>query len=187
MNVCVKFPALRRTVILLCSLLVACASLLGTQEREIPLIVLQQSLQKKFPFNHRYLELFDMTVSNPVLSLQPDTNRVATTLDARIAPPLLKKSWEGKVVISGALKIDPARSAIVLTEPRVDNLTIDAATGTYTGKLNQLGMLLAEDLLDNTVIYTFKPEEIKVAGVRFRPAKITTRANGLVVSFEPAK
>ena len=46
MNVCVKFPALRRTVILLCSLLVACASLLGTQEREIPLIVLQQSLQK---------------------------------------------------------------------------------------------------------------------------------------------
>jgi len=37
------------------------------------------------------------------------------------------------------------------------------------------------------VIYTFKPEEIKVAGVRFRPAKITTRANGLVVSFEPAK
>ena len=87
MNVCVKFPALRRTVILLCSLLVACASLLGTQEREIPLIVLQQSLQKKFPFNHRYLELFDMTVSNPVLSLQPDTNRVATTLDARIAPP----------------------------------------------------------------------------------------------------
>ena len=55
MNVCVKFPALRRTVILLCSLLVACASLLGTQEREIPLIVLQQSLQKKFPFNHRYL------------------------------------------------------------------------------------------------------------------------------------
>ena len=172
MNVCVKFPALRRTVILLCSLLVACASLLGTQEREIPLIVLQQSLQKKFPFNHRYLELFDMTVSNPVLSLQPDTNRVATTLDARIAPPLLKKSWEGKVVISGVLKIDPARSAIVLTEPRVDNLTIDAATGTYT---------------DNTVIYTFKPEEIKVAGVRFRPAKITTRANGLVVSFEPAK
>ena len=91
------------------------------------------------------------------------------------------------MVISGVLKIDPARSAIVLTEPRVDNLTIDAATGTYTGKLNQLGMLLAEDLLDNTVIYTFKPEEIKVAGVRFRPAKITTRANGLVVSFEPAK
>ena len=27
-----------------------------------------------------------MTVSNPVLSLQSDTSRVATTFDARIAP-----------------------------------------------------------------------------------------------------
>jgi len=168
-------------------LVTACASLIGSHEREVPLSKLQQALQTKFPFNNRYLDLFDITVSNPKLSLQPDTNRVITALDARIAPAFLKKPWEGKLVLSGALKIDVARNAVVLTEPRLENLTLESATGSSAGKLAKLGALLAEDMLNNTVIYTFKPEDFSFGGIRFIPTKITTRANALVVSFEPAK
>ena len=85
------------------------------------------------------------------------------------------------------MKIDATRNAVVLTEPRLENLTLDAATGANTGKLAKLGALLAEDLLTNIVLYTFKPEDFNVAGIRFMPTKITTRTNALVVSFEPAK
>lgn len=165
----------------------ACASLVGSHDREVPLSKLQQALQTKFPFNNRYLDLFDITVSNPKLSLQSDTNRITTTLDARVAPAFVKKPWEGKLVLSGALKIDVARNAVVISEPRLENLTMDAATGGNTGKLAKLGALLAEDMLNNTVIYTFKPEDFTFGGIRFIPTKITTRANALVVSFEPAK
>ena len=164
-----------------------CASLIGSHDVEIPLAKMQQSLQKKFPFNNRYLDLFDITVNNPQLTLQAETNRVVTTLDARVAPPFLKKPWEGKLVISGVLKIDASRHAVLLSEPRLENLTMDKATGTYTGKLARLGTMLAEDILNNTVIYSFKPEEFNIAGMQFNPTKITTRANGLVVSFEPPK
>ena len=164
-----------------------CASLIGSHDVAIPLTNMQQSLQKKFPFNNRYLDLFDISVNNPQLTLQPDTNRVVTALDARVAPPFLKKPWEGKLVISGLLKIDAARHAVILSEPRLENLTMDKTTGTYTGKLARLGTMLAEDILNNMVIYSFKPEELNIGGVQFKPTKITTRANGLVVSFEPAK
>ncbi len=164
-----------------------CASLIGPQDKEVPLSRLQQALQNKFPFNNRYLDLFDITVSNPKLSLQPDTNRVVTAFDARVSPAFLKQAWQGKLVLSGALKIDATRNAVVLTEPRLENLSLDAATGSNAGKLAKLGTQLAEDLLNNTVIYTFKPEDFFIAGMRFAPTKITTRANALVVSFEPLK
>ncbi len=178
-----------RTLLVIFLLFVAagCASLIGAHDREVPLSKLQQALQKKFPFNNRYLDLFDITVSNPKLSLQPDTNRIITAFDARVAPAFLKQAWQGKLVLSGALKIDATRNALVLTEPRLENLTLDAATGSNTAKLAKLGAQLAEDLLNNTVIYTFKPEDFSIAGMRFTPTKITTRANALVVSFEPVK
>lgn len=164
-----------------------CASLLAPRSVELPLARLQQAMQSKFPFSNRYLDLFDITVSNPRLLLQPDTNRITTALDARIALPFLKKPWEGKLALSGTLAIDMARRAIVLTEPRLENLTLDGATGTYTGKLSRMGALLAEDILNNLSVYTFKPEDMQLAGMRMVPTKITVRANSLVVSFEPAK
>jgi len=178
-----------RTVLVIGLLFAAagCVSLIGSHDKEVPIFKLQQALQNKFPFNKRYLDLFDITVSNPTLSLQPDTNRVITAFDARVAPAFLKQAWQGKLVLSGALKIDATRNAVVLTEPRLENLSLDAATASNTAKLAKLGAQLAEDLLNDTVIYTFKPEEFAMAGMRFAPTKITTRANALVVSFEPVK
>lgn len=178
-----------RTLLVIFFLFIAtgCASLIGSHDRVVPLFKLQQALQNKFPFSKRYLELFDITVSNPKLSLQFDTNRLITSLDVRIAPAFMKQAWQGKLVLSGALKIDATRNAVVLTEPRLENLTLDAATGGSAGKLAKLGVQLAEDLLNNTIIYTFKPEDFSFGGIRFAPTKITTRANALVVSFEPVK
>lgn len=183
----VFFLLVSMLAIALTTAVTGCASLLAPRSVELPLARLQQAMQSKFPFNNRYLDLFDITVSNPRLSLQPDTNRITTALDARIEPPFLKKPWEGKLVLSGTLAIDMARNAIVLTEPRLENLTLDGATGTYTGKLARLGALLAEDVLNNMPVYTFKPDDLRLAGMRMVPTKITARANSLVVSFEPAK
>jgi hypothetical protein len=76
---------------------------------------------------------------------------------------------------------------VVLTEPRLENIKLDAATGNYTSWLARLGTQLAEDLLTDKVLYTFAPDAFVVAGQRFVPTRITTRKNSLVVSFEPAK
>lgn len=172
---------------MLLTLVSGCASLLPPQEIEIPLSRLQQSVQKNFPFNARYSDLFEVNLSNPVLSLQPVSERVVLALDARVQPPLIKTPWQGELLISGGLRIDPARRAVVLTEPRLENIKLDIVTGTYTSRLARLGTQLAEDLIGETVLYTFAPDAFVVAGKRFVPTGITTRKNSLVVSFEPAK
>jgi hypothetical protein len=175
------------TSLMLLTLLSGCASLLPPQEIEIPLSRLQQSIQKKFPYAERYFGLLDVTLSNPVLSTQPAADRMLIALDAQVLPPLVKSPWQGELLISGTLRIDPAQRAVLLTEPRLENIKLNAATGTYTSRLARLGTQLAEDLIGETVLYTFASDAFVVAGKRFVPTGITTRKDSLVVSFEPAK
>jgi len=175
------------TSLLLLTLLSGCASLLPPQEIEIPLSRLQQSIQKKFPYTERYFSLLDVTLSNPVLSTQPAADRMLIALDAQVLPPLIKTPWQGELLVSGSLRIDPVRRVVLLTEPRLENIKLDAATGSYTSRVARLGKQLAEDLIGETVLYTFAPDAFVVAGKRFVPTGITTRKDSLVVSFEPAK
>lgn len=180
-------PLLVLMLLALLTLLSGCASLLPPQEIEIPLSRLQKSAEQNFPVNARYLDLFDVTVSNPRLSLQPAADRLVLGLHARVQPPLIKTPWQGELLVSGGLRIDPVRRAVILTEPRLENIRLNAATGSYTSRLARLGTQLAEDLLTDRVLYTFAPDAFVVAGQRFVPTRITTRNNSLVVSFEPLR
>ncbi|MBI1891693.1 MAG: DUF1439 domain-containing protein [Burkholderiales bacterium] len=168
-------------------LLSACAGLLGPREVEIPLSALQASLERRFPLNNRFLEIFDIRVTSPRLALQPDTGRVTTTLDAAIAPPFLRNAWRGKLVFSGVLSIDPARRAVVLFDPRVENVDFDGVDPAYSRQVTRIGSLLAEQIIRDIPLYTFQPENFRYAGVNFLPTKINTKPNALVVTFEPAK
>jgi hypothetical protein len=191
-GVSLRFPRQFHQLLVLTSLMLltflsGCASLLPPQEIEIPLSRLQQSIQKKFPYTERYFGLLDVTLSNPVLSTQPAADRMLIAVDAQVLPPLVKTPWQGELLVSGSLRIDPVRRAVLLTEPRLENIKLDAATGSYTSRLARLGTQLAQDLIGETVLYTFAPDAFVVAGKRFVPTGITTRKDSLVVSFEPAR
>lgn len=179
-----KFAA---AVIAAIALLSGCAAFLGPRDVELPLYKLQDALNRQFPFNSRYLELFNIIVSNPQLSLQPNTNRVITTMDASIAPPFVQQSWKGSFALSGMLALDPARRAVVLADPRMDNFSLQGVDPAYTAQIAKIGGLLAEQILKDVPLYTFSAEDLRYAGMSFVPSKITTKSNGLVVTFEPSK
>lgn len=180
---------LRRNLVLLAVLSplvpAGCAGFLPMQEFEIPLSRLQREIEGRFPFNNRYLELIDVSLSKPVLSLSPKDDRLLASFDAKLLSPLTRRPMQGRMQVSGLLRIDPQRRALVLAEPRLESLGGLADPG--NSRLVKLGTMLAEDLLNNTVLYTFAPDTFMVAGQRFNPTRITTRQNSLVVSFEPAR
>lgn len=165
----------------------SCATLMGPRDVEIPLARLQESIASRFPFNNRFLELLDIRVTNPRVALQPDSNRVLTSMDASIAPPFMNRSWTGNLSVSGQLRVDPSRNALVLAEPRVESFNVNGLDPLYANQITKVGSLLAEQLLKDIPLYTFRPEEFRYAGTAFNPTKITTRQNALVVTFEPAR
>jgi hypothetical protein len=168
-------------------LLSSCAGWLGPRSVELSLPQLQEAMSRKFPFNNRFLELFDIKVANPHLALQPGTNRLVTTMDASISPPFMQTSWKGTFTLSSLLKVDPARRAILLDDPKMENMTIDGLTGPYARQIARAGSLLAEQLLKDMPLYTFGPQDFSYGGMQFLPTKINTTSSGLVVTFEPAR
>jgi len=168
-------------------LLASCASLLGPREVEIPLSSLQQAIDRKFPFNSRYLELLDISIGNPRVTLLPQADRVLTSMDVTFAPIFLNRSWSGSFAVSGQLRFDPARNAIVLAAPRVEKFVVDGFDMPYVDRIAKIGSLLAEQLLQEIPLYTFRPGDLRYGGVAFRPTKIATGPTGLVVTLVPAR
>jgi hypothetical protein len=167
--------------------LASCATLMGPRQVEIPVARLQEAVATKFPFNNRYLELLDISVTNPKIALQPETNRILTSMDTVIAPSFLKNAWKGNISVSGNLKFDPSRNALVLGDPRVERFAIDGNDMPYANQIIKVGNLLVEQLLQDATLYTFTPEDLRYGGADFILSKITTKPNSLVVTFEPTK
>ncbi|QAU33576.1 DUF1439 domain-containing protein [Janthinobacterium sp. 17J80-10] len=179
--------ALRCCLVMVMVSMVGCASLLGPRDFELPLSTLQSSLEKRFPFNNRYLGLFDIQLSAPRLDLQTGSNRIVTSFDAAIAPAWLKRSWQGNFALSGELAIDSVKNAVILTDPRVESLNIAGLDDRYAKQLQKVSGIIAEELFRGMPLYTFQPTEFRYGGTSFLPTKINTRGNGLVVTFEPVK
>lgn len=168
-------------------LVTGCAGLFGQRNVDISLAQLQDHLSNRFPFKSRYLEVFDIHLSNPQLSLQPGTNRVVTTVSANVLPTFLKQPWSGTFTLSGRLAVDRDKRALVLAEPRMENVNLAGLDNRYAQQMLRIGSLLAEEALTNIPLYTFTEDKFRYAGTNFLPTEITTRNNGLVVTFEPVK
>lgn len=167
--------------------LAACGTLAGPRDIELPLSKLQSGLDRRFPLNNRVLELFDIELTRPQLSVLSDSGRVALSIDALVAPPFTRQSWRARLVLSGRLYIDAARSAVLMAEPKLDGFTLDGVAEGRQRQFAKVANVLMANVVADVPLYHFKPEELTYAGVRFVPTRITTTPRGLLVSVEPAK
>ncbi|OBV37791.1 DUF1439 domain-containing protein [Janthinobacterium psychrotolerans] len=170
-----------------CTMLASCSTLIGPRDVTVSLAKMQQGLERRFPIDKRVLSLIDVRATNPQLSLQPERERVALSVDAAVTPPFLRQQWRGNLAMSGRLRLDVQRNAVYLFDASVDKLTIDGMDEAQQRQFAKVASLLADQLMHETPIYTFKPEDLRYAGVQFVPTLLRTTASGLVVSFEPVK
>lgn len=168
------------------SLLSSCASVFGPRQVDIPLHKLQAGLERRFPVNERLLQLFDVQLTRPQLSLQPDQDRVALAVDAAVAPPFAR-AWTGNLGFSGRLYVDPGRSAVMMAEPRVDSFRLGSGNAEAERQLLRVANGLIDTVARDLPVYTFNQNELRYAGVQFVPTRIQTTTSGLKVTLEPAK
>ncbi|WP_109477925.1 DUF1439 domain-containing protein [Paraburkholderia sp. C35] len=143
----------------------------------------QEAVQRKFPYQRTVSQVFDVALSNPVVGLLPDTNRVAIRLDLRLASPFLQQPVNGVFTLSSQLEYDPQSRSVVLRAPNVDNVSVDANVQAYAQQINAAAALIATQLLTNYPVYTFKPEQLQFAGVNYEPGTITVLTNGIRVQI----
>jgi hypothetical protein len=169
------------------AMLASCASLSGPRRVEISQAKLQAGLERRFPLRNRLLELFDVQLTVPRIAIQPESDRVALTLDMSVSPPFLRQSWSGTMTLSGHLYIDAARSGVYMADAHVDRFDIQGMDSVRARDLGRAADVLMNQLVRDVPIYSFRMEDLRYAGTQFVPTRLDTIPGALVVTVEPAR
>jgi hypothetical protein len=173
--------------LLLAGIVAACASLIGPREVVLPQERLQASLDRKFPMHQRALGVFEVELSHPRLAVMPENDRVALTVDLGVTPLLARQSWHGSMLVSGRMRVDSVNNAIYIADAHVDRFIVDNMDEGKQAQLASVANLLSDKLIRDVPLHTFRPEELRYAGVQFVLTGIDTRPGGLVAKLQPAQ
>ena len=145
---------------------------------------LQAMIAKQFPRSQRYAEIVTVSLSDPQLGLNAVANRVAITASMSIASPLLRAGRvDGTVALSSALRYDAAVRALRLEQPKAERLELQGVSRSDAERLQQIGGLVAQELLQGQVLRTFTAEELSFGRKTYEIGDITVLADGIKVQL----
>lgn len=116
--------------------------------------------------------------------LDPQRNRVSVQFDATVDNRLFfNQPLKGRFALDSGLRYDQPTRSLVLQDPQVQQFDVAGLPGQFSRQLNALGAILAEQLLQGYPLYTFKPEQLRLAGTEVEPGTITVLPNGINVKI----
>ena len=146
-----------------------------------------QKLNEKLALPISLLKVFDVNLSNSLVTFDKATGRMITTMDTKLSSPLLDKNLAGKVGISGKLRFDAATSTVVLDEPKIENVNFDGAESKFNEVFNAMANTVGGEMLDGLTLYTVKPEELKFGGITYAPKDMLITDSGLQLTLTPQR
>lgn len=152
---------------------------------------LAQMISAQFPFSSEMLEVLDVVVSAPRISLDPANNRINTSLDVNVAGNSLlglftDKRYKGVLDMSYGLRFEPRDATVRLTDVRVNRLDVDGAPSAMRRPIEKLGAPLAQKLLKDYVLYKVRPEDLQAAqGWGYKPGAFRVEPTGLSITLDP--
>ncbi|WP_171020494.1 DUF1439 domain-containing protein [Cupriavidus sp. 2SB] len=134
---------------------------------------LQSAVEKRFPATLRYGELVSVKLSHPRLVLDPTSNRVTTQVDAVMTNTVLPTPpVNGTMSLNSGVRYDATQRAVLLDKPTVQDVQVQGMAQ-YGQQLNAIGAVVAEQLLKDYPLHTFKPDELRFNGKEVVPGAIT--------------
>ncbi|MDP2066811.1 MAG: hypothetical protein Q8K38_12675 [Burkholderiaceae bacterium] len=170
------------------ALLGACAALSpGERTIKISEARLSELIGRQFPFNSRYLEVFDVTISAPKVTLLPESNRIATRFNYSTGSFLLgDREFAGTLDLSYALRFEPSDNTVRLADVRAEGVQVPGVPPAYQRQANRLGGLLTENLLHDFVVHRLSQDDLKTAaGWGYQPGAFKVVPGALLLQLNP--
>lgn len=166
----------------LLALLSACASRPRTVE--ISQEQLQAALERRFPQAPRLGGLSVLDVGVPRLRLLPEQNRLRVDLSVASSGRIAPRPPRGELGLSFGLRYEPADASIRAADVRVEQVDVQGVPQEVRGFLRAAGALVAEQLLEGTVLYALRPEDVARSG-GWMPGQIRVTPTGVRVELLP--
>ncbi|AVF41741.1 DUF1439 domain-containing protein [Pandoraea apista] len=146
---------------------------------------IETAIDKRFPTTLNYGQLLSVALAHPQIGFNPQANRITTQVDAQVQNVLLQgQPLAGVLAISSALKYDPVKRAVLLDNPSVDRVDLNGMPASYGQQLTSIGGTVAQQVLNQYPIYTFKPEQLRYGGREVEPGAITVLPDGIKVEVK---
>lgn len=165
--------------------LAGCASIFGDRTVNVSGAEIQQKLNEKLAVPISLLKVFDVNLSNSLVTFDKATGRMHTAMDANLSSALFNRNLSGQLGISGKLRFDAATSSIVLDAPKVEQINFEGAGEKYNDLLSALAKTVGGDMLNGLTLYKVKPEDLTVAGTTYLPQDLQVTDNGLQIKLSP--
>jgi hypothetical protein len=186
LRISVAAGALWAGVLALLALLSGCAGLIGTHDVDISESQLTLLMARQFPMERKVMEVIDLDITNPVLTLIPQSNRVGTELDVAAVDRLFGSAATAHVRLDYGLRFQPSDHTIRMTQVRVRELTLASGSSNLHGAAQRIGGLVAENALENLVLYRMKPAQAdEMDRLNLVASPITVTPRGLHMSVSP--
>ena len=164
-----------------------CATMMGDRTVNVTGDQIVQKLNEKLALPISLLKVFDVNLSNSLVTFDKTTGRMTTTMDTKLSSQLLDKSLDGKLGISGKLRFDAATSTVVLDEPNIENVHFDGADGKFNEAFNAMAKAVGSEMLNGLTLYTVKPEDLKFGGTTYAPKDMLVTDSGLQLTLTPQR
>lgn len=172
---------------LLLAMVAACLSACATLPREVDISrqQLEAALARRFPFEARAGGLFSARAGVPHLELLPQSNRLRLALGVDATERLTRAALHADLALSFGLRYEPSDATIRAAGVRVDELAVAGLPEAGREVFRMAGELMAEQLLENAVLHTLRPEDLaKAQGLR--PGELRVTATGVRIELVPA-
>jgi hypothetical protein len=171
-------------------LLASCGSapLGGPRTVHVSQADLLRALSEKFPVDRRVLEVFDIKVSSPRLKLMPQSNRIASEFDVSALDTVFARTpLKGVLALDYGLRFEPSDGTVRLAEVRIDRLLFDNVPAPLQNRLNRLGAVLGEQLLEDMVVHRVNPQRLETArSLGLVPGALRVVEDGIDLSLDKA-
>lgn len=175
----------KRVILIFICFLASCATMMGDRTVNVTGDEIAEKLNEKLAVPISLMKIFDVNLSNALVTFDQETGRMKTMMDTKLSSQLFDESVAGNIGISGKLRFDAAKNAIVLDEPKIENLSFDGTDDKFNQVLNALAAEIGGDLLNGLTLYTVKPEDLQFAGTQYNPKDMVVTNQGLQLTLSP--
>lgn len=164
-----------------------CAGLLTPTSWTVPEAELQRLLARDFPQQRRVLEVVDVDIGLPALTLLPDTHRLATLTAVNARERLFGGRWSGRLGVEAGLRWHPEDASVRLADVRVTTLAPSDGS-VLPSQSRAIATALAELMLRDRTLYRVPPERLaRLREHGVEPASLDVTAQGLVIGLKPLR
>ena len=151
----------------------------------IPQEKIDSTLSETFPATKNYLIVFDITYSNPQVTLLAEEDRVRVGLDVILNIRLNgePKKLGGGATVTSAIRYDSETQEFFLDDAVFDRLEIHGVPGKWLKKVTEVASEAAKEFVQSKPVYRLEAKDAKTTAAKLLLKDFEVREQAIYVTL----